>query len=135
MHKKINGITDSMHSRKTFNHALPVLSETHILTSCMCSYFHIQKIWCFTIILQEQFFIKILKQQMWVSEIKCCVLTYWSVSSFTNICWPQIDSIGSTMPVFLVWKLCVREEIVALSVLWEGNCVLIVPDGARLVAG
>lgn len=31
--------------------------------------------------------------------------TYWLVSSFTNICCPQIDNIGSTIPCFRVWKL------------------------------
>lgn len=38
---------------------------------------------------------------------KYCIVwpTYWSVSSLTNICCPQMNNIGSTMPGFRVWKL------------------------------
>ena len=45
----------------------------------------------------------------------CLMSTYWAVSSQTNICWPQIDNMGSTIPVFLVWKLRVEEETVSVE--------------------
>lgn len=63
--------------------------------------------------------------------------TYWLVSSCTISCWPQIESIGSTIPcLHLVWKLhCTNDTEKESTHIREKYTIQITVVGRRVAEG